>query len=608
MYKKRKKDEELVEGVLVASGLPCFRCQSKDNLAVWRKEKDDGESYYYDASCFTPGCGYMSPQTLSEHYPEYKEDGDTETTTVIKETGGKKLSEEELEAIENLGSGGSKKRGLKKSSMEFYGIKIQYAEDGAVRKHYYPITKENVITGYKIRELPKKFSSVGDCKQPQLFGQSLYEDAKVQVSNKFLCIAEGELDCVALYQVLKENGNPRYENAVVSIPSGASSAVKAIQNNWKWVNTFDQIILFFDQDEPGKKAALDVAKTLPLGKVKIAKFSEKDPCDMVKAEKEEELYNAFWKSEVFAPDGVLAGAGLWNLVNAPLTQSNAHYPWEGLDKMLHGIREAEMVTLTAGSGVAKSTFARMIAYHLQKSTDDNIGMIFLEESVKKTSLQMMSLAAGKQLHLPDTEATEEERREAFDKTMGTGQYYYYDDFASQDFEGITESILYMAKAANCKYIFLDHISMLVSGGEQGDERRALDAICTKLRSMVQQLDITLFPITHLKRPQGLSHEEGGQTSLAQLRGSAGIAQLSDIVIGFERNSQADDETERNTTHIRILKNRFSGDTGLACSLLYDKVTGHARELTDAEVEDMDTDTSEFDLRDFDEELTTTEEY
>jgi len=135
--------------------------------------------------------------------------------------------------------------------------------------------------------------------------------------------------------------------------------------------------------------------------------------------------------------------------------------------------------------------------------------------------------------------------------------------------------------------------MLVSGGEYGDERKALDAICTKLRSLVQQLDITLFAVSHLKRPQGVSHEEGGKTSLAQLRGSSGIAQLSDIVIGFERNCQAESEQERNTTHVRVLKNRFSGETGLACSLLFDKETGWAKQISEGETEEMDTSNSEF---------------
>jgi len=88
----------------------------------------------------------------------------------------------------------------------------------------------------------------------------------------------------------------------------------------------------------------------------------------------------------------------------------------------------------------------------------------------------------------------------------------------------------------------------------------------------------LICVSHLKRPDSKGHEEGAATSLAQLRGSGAIAQLSDMVLGLERNGQADDEKERNTTRVRVLKNRFSGTTGKACSLLYNHVSGRMKEI------------------------------
>jgi twinkle protein len=96
----------------------------------------------------------------------------------------------------------------------------------------------------------------------------------------------------------------------------------------------------------------------------------------------------------------------------------------------------------------------------------------------------------------------------------------------------------------------------------------------------------LFAVSHLKRPEGKGHEEGAATSVAQLRGSASIAQLSDFVIGLERNGQAEDPTERNTTNMRVLKNRFSGITGPAGSLLYNGQTGRLSEFTPPEEEEV----------------------
>jgi len=205
-------------------------------------------------------------------------------------------------------------------------------------------------------------------------------------------------------------------------------------------------------------------------------------------------------------------------------------------------------------------------------------LLFLEENARKTELSLMSLAANKPLHIPTTESTEEERWDAFSKTLGTQRLFLFDHFGSTSVDNIIARVRYMAKALDCKFIFLDHVSIVVSAQGNGDERKALDEIMTRLRMLVQETNISLFVVSHLKRPDSKGHEEGAATSLSQLRGSGSIAQLSDMVIGLERNGQADDPMERNTTHVRVLKNRFAGITGRSGGLLYNSVSGRMTEI------------------------------
>jgi twinkle protein len=204
--------------------------------------------------------------------------------------------------------------------------------------------------------------------------------------------------------------------------------------------------------------------------------------------------------------------------------------------------------------------------------------MFLEESTRRTGLSLMSLAANKPLHLPDTVATQEEKDYAFNQTLGTDRVYLFDHFGSTDVDNIVNRVRYLAKVVGCSYVFVDHISIIVSAQSNGDERKAIDEIMTKLRMLVQETGISVICVSHLKRPENKGHEEGAATSLAQLRGSGAIAQLSDMVLGLERNGQADDTSERNTTRVRVLKNRFSGITGKACALLYSHDTGRMREI------------------------------
>jgi twinkle protein len=189
----------------------------------------------------------------------------------------------------------------------------------------------------------------------------------------------------------------------------------------------------------------------------------------------------------------------------------------------------------------------------------------------------MSLHLGKPVHLEDVPT--EELREAFDATLGTGRVFMYDHWGSTESENLLGKIRYLARGCGCQYIILDHISIVVSGIEGGDERRIIDNMMTNLRSLTEELNIGLIVVSHLRRPSGdKGHEEGQLTSLSQLRGSAAIAQLSDIVIGLERNQQ-DAETS-NVTTVRILKNRWSGETGVAGQLHYSTTTGRMSEETD----------------------------
>jgi twinkle protein len=203
--------------------------------------------------------------------------------------------------------------------------------------------------------------------------------------------------------------------------------------------------------------------------------------------------------------------------------------------------------------------------------DENIGMLMIEESTRETALTMMGLNAGKPFHLPDSGHTPEQLKKAYEDTLGTGRFYLQQDkmFAYSDIDGIIGTIKYLANGCNCKYIILDHISIITSAQENGDERRALDAIVTRLKSLAMQLDIALIIVCHLKRLSGTPAEEGAQITLNDLRGTHGIGQLSNIILALERNGQAPDPKEANTINVRVLKNRFCGRLGVACTLVFD---------------------------------------
>jgi twinkle protein len=454
------------------------------------------------------------------------------------------------------------KRRLTEETCRKFSYRVANTDHGTVQVADYK--RDGKVIAQKIRTADKKFSMVGAGKEVGFFGQHLFTR-----KDRMLVITEGEIDAMSVSQVLG------HKHPVVSLPTGASSAKRVFQKEAEFLEQFERVVLMFDQDEPGQAAIEDVASMLRPGQAYIATCPAKDPNDALVQEKHADLVRAVWDASEYRPDGIIDAADLWDEITKVEVYEQHPYPWEGLNKLTHGMRKGELVTITSGSGMGKSSVIRELLYDLLNH-GYKVGGMFLEESVKRTAQGLMGIHANVPLHLHGYEVDLDTMREAFDATAGTGRLLLYDHFGSSEIDSLMSKIVYLCQQG-CDWIVLDHVSMVVSGIGEGDERRLIDNLMTKLRTIVSRFGVGMLVVSHLKRPEGISHEEGGRTTLGQLRGSAAIAQLSDICIGLERNQQHDEEAERNKTLIRVLKNRYSGQTGPATALSYDIKTGRLSE-------------------------------
>nr|DAV18501.1 MAG TPA: DNA directed DNA polymerase [Caudoviricetes sp.] len=509
------------DNVPIKTHLPCPDCGSHDALT----EYSDGHTY-----CF-------SCQTVRN--------------TLARES--------KLIDINSLSFSPLKKRGIMTNTCEKYHYYTGYHNGKPVHVAcYYDDTGE--LIGQKVRYPDKTFETIGKISK-RFFGQELFS------SRGKLVITEGEIDCLTVSQ-LQGNKYP-----VVSIPTGVVSAKKVITHNMEWLSQFDEIILMFDMDEPGRKAVKECAGLLK--GIKVANLPMKDPNECLLNDKGQAVINAIWNAKPYRPDGIVNGAELWDIVDSEEDTKGYSYPWDiPLNDMTLGMRKGELVVITAGTGVGKTTFVRQLMYELGVNQGRKIGCMMLEENIKRTAIGLMSIHTGNRLHLNRHAISEEEYHKAFDETLGTGHYVLYNHFGSLDGDNLLNKIRYLAISEECDFIVLDHVSIAVSGLEGDNERKLIDYLMTQMRSIVEETGVGMLVISHLRRPDTSqqSHEEGGITSLSQLRGSHAISQLSDIVIGLERNQQDEDEHMKNTIKIRVLKNRFSGDTGIAGYLEYSKKT------------------------------------
>jgi len=475
-------------------------------------------------------------------------------------------------------------RSIKEETAKKYGVQVRY-RDGQISQHLYPYYKDGALVAKKIRNVEEKsFVADGSTRGVELFGQHLFS------RGKFITVVEGECDCMAAYELLGSKW------PVVSVVNGAGSAVKDIKNNLEYFDDFDSVVICFDKDKPGQEAAKKVAELFQPGKAKIMNLKlHKDANDYLRENHRTEFSNEWWEAKTYTPEGILAGIDMWGIISERDTRVSVPYPWQGLNDFTYGFRQQELVTITSGSGMGKSTLVKELEHHIIKTTDDSVGLLHYEETPRVTGLGLMSIEANKRLILPDVldSLSKEEEFELFKKTLGSGRVFLHDHFGSTSEDNLINKIRFMVNAYDVKWVIVDHLSIVVSGMEGDNERQLIDRLMTKLRTLVHETGVGMFLISHLRRPSGdAGHERGAEVSLSQLRGSHAIAQLSDAVISLERDQQHEDKELRSISKVRVLKSRYTGETGIACYLKYDKVTGRMYEV-DNPAEDAADDEDEF---------------
>lgn len=516
---------------------PCQVCGSSDAVGVY----DNGTAY-----CFS----------CKKNYPQW--DGDVPQA---QESAKKKKKYKGL--LENGECKPLLKRKLTEETCRKFHYQCATLSDGT-NVQLAPYYKDGHLVAQHIRTATKDFKWLGDAKKLELFGQHLWRQG-----GRRIVITEGEIDCMTISQ-LQDNKWP-----VVSVPSGAQSAAKYIRQNIEFLESYEKIILAFDNDEPGKKATEDCAQLFSPGKAHIMHLPDgcKDANDMLQAGLTEELIAATWDAKPWRPDGIVNAQELLEEVQKPI-KWGLSYPWENLTQQTYGIRLNELVAIGAGTGLGKTEFLKEVVTHLLIEHQEKVGLIFLEESNTDTVKGIMSKQASKLFHIPDAEYTQEEFDAAFKATAGTGRLFLYDHFGHTDYDTIKARIRYMVVNCGVRFIFLDHITALVSGDKDADERRQLDYIMTDLASLVRELNINIHFISHLATPDGVPHEEGGRVKIRHFRGSRSIGQWSSFMYGLERDQQNKKEMLRHVTTVRVLKDRYTGRAaGYTMNLKYDRKTG-----------------------------------
>jgi twinkle protein len=554
---------------------PCSFCGSKDNRTVY----EDSTSY-----CFSVGCSKPYGKGNS-----MEEDEDLDALFESAGTSKPKASDSTnrtwlVDKVTNeFVSAADPKRRIPKEVYEFYGVKVGYDSSGNVNEKYYPYDfVEGKPQGYKIRVMPKDFKSKGSIgKVSTLFGLDKF------TGGLKLVITEGEEDTCAVQAACLA----KYKRFYPVISLRSATGIKDLVEAREEIRKYGEVIIWMDNDKAGNLAVPEIARIIGFDKVKIVKSSEKDASDLWVKDKKS-VMEAVWNSVDYTPAGILTKEGLWEQLQAYNKLESVPYPpfMSGLNEKLKGMRFGEITLWTSGTGSGKSTILREIVLHLLETTNDKIGILSLEESPAETTRKFVGMSIFK--NPAEEELTDVELKTGFDKVFGDDRVMLLDHHGTAANSSVIDHLEFMA-LRGVKYLFLDHITLLVAEGTDGlTGNEATDKVMGELLRVVKKHDIWLGLISQLRKSQdsrGKSFEEGKLPSLDDIRGSGSIKQISMDVIAFARNAGSPDEEVRNTIITKVLKCRYTGLTGPSGNLNYDYDTGR---MTSSNLDTSDFDEEE----------------
>ncbi|ASZ78998.1 DNA primase/helicase [Serratia phage 2050H2] len=527
--------------------IPCENCGSSDANSLF----SDGHTYCYACENWTPG-----------------DEQKAEQLSTRRRTGGSKPMSYD---VWNFGDSNGRysdltARGISKETCQKAGYWLAKVDNRMYQVADYRDQNGSIVS-QKVRDKDKNFKTTGSHKSDALFLKHLWSGGKKIV------VTEGEIDALTVME-LQDCKYP-----VVSLGHGASAAKKTCAANYEYFDQFEQIILMFDMDDAGRKAVEEAAQVLPAGKVRVAVLPCKDANECHIMGEDKAILEQIWNANPWVPDGVVSALSLKDRVKEAMTSEDAvgllFDGCQGLNDRTLGARGGEVVMVTSGSGMGKSTFVRQQALAWGKRMGKRVGLAMLEESVEDTIQDMMGLNNKVRLRQSDEvkKAIAEDGRfdEWYDELFGDDTFHLYDSFAEAEADRLLAKLAYMRTGLGCDVIVLDHISIVVSASEESDERKMIDRLMTKLKGFAKSTGVVLVVICHLKNPEkGKAHEEGRAVSITDLRGSGALRQLSDTIIALERNQQGD---MPHLVLVRLLKCRFTGDTGIAGYMEYNRETG-----------------------------------
>jgi len=445
---------------------------------------------------------------------------------------------------------------------------------------YYPYHNANGDTiGCKVRAEGKKFRTEGDITNAQLFGQHLWREGQ-----KYVTVTEGEEDALAVAEMFEGKW------PVVSVKTGSGGALKDIKQNLEWLETFENVVLCFDNDDSGKDAVDQILPLFSPQKARVVNLPLKDASDMLQAGRVRDFVSAWWDAKEYRPVGIVKFGDdeVWEAFLRRGTEEIIPLPesYRKLNQMLNGgVAAGEITLISAFTSVGKTTLVYNLLYDMALNSGKRIGGVFLEADLGENAEKLISIHAQENIaQLTQEERDNEGYKLYYDDLAENADYFILDHQGQVDIEILFAKLRWMALGADCDVIILDPLQAAIKSADNDQVDEFMDR-CLKL---VKQTGLSMIMVSHLKKPMS-TIKDPHYVSEYDTKGSGSINQIAFNHIMMTRDKMSDDEYTQNSTQLHLVKNRRVGRTGSAGWLYYEESTGRMVEGNEPELEGIKDD-------------------
>lgn len=414
-------------------------------------------------------------------------------------------------------------------------FKIQSDEKGNI---VFPFYRNNELVYVKYRK-PKKHTKEDGPKEwqesntePILFGMDNTS------FNKPLVITEGEIDALALYEAGIHN--------VVSVPCGCNG-LEWIELCWDYLEGFNQIILFGDNDEPGIEMVTTLMKRLGEDRCMIPKeypeliFNGKDYNKQCKDADEillcygpEGLKALVDACEPAPIKGVLDVSTITYVDPASVPRIMTKIP--ALDNLIGGFGEAGVSILSGRRGEGKSTISsnfilsainqgyNCCAYSGELSASKFLEWIMLPAVESKYITYVTDPRSGKRICKVPLEIQQRIR------DWMSGKLYLFDNgyvFEEDPATAVLKSFEMCARRYGCQLFLIDNLMSLLTTADE--ENKAQAKFMAKVKGFASKYKVHVLVVAHPRKEKADSTFTNDSIS-----GSSTISNLADNVFSIEK--------------------------------------------------------------------------